>query len=102
MLARGASALRGVGEVRVSAELGMPEGEMETAVCRLPAVLGVEGVGAASQRLLTRPARVLFSPQVLHSQSRHGEVRMACIHYLRENRERFEEVIDDFNHVAVP
>lgn len=45
MLARGASALRGVGEVRVSAELEMPEGEMETAVCRLLAVLGVEGVG---------------------------------------------------------
>ncbi|KAB1282299.1 OTU domain-containing protein 4 [Camelus dromedarius] len=32
--------------------------------------------------------------QVLHSQSRHVEVRMACIHYLRENREKFEEFIE--------
>ncbi|VTJ80785.1 Hypothetical predicted protein, partial [Marmota monax] len=32
--------------------------------------------------------------QVLHSQSRHVEVRMACIHYLRENREKFEAFIE--------
>lgn len=32
--------------------------------------------------------------QVLHSQSRHVEVRMACIRYLRENREKFEEFIE--------
>jgi len=31
---------------------------------------------------------------VLHSQSRHVEVRMACIHYLRENREKFEAFIE--------
>uniref|UniRef100_A0A452UK57 ubiquitinyl hydrolase 1 n=1 Tax=Ursus maritimus TaxID=29073 RepID=A0A452UK57_URSMA len=39
---------------------------------------------------------VAFSFQVLHSQSRHVEVRMACIHYLRENREKFEAVIRNF------
>ncbi|XP_069903587.1 OTU domain-containing protein 4 isoform X2 [Oryctolagus cuniculus] len=32
--------------------------------------------------------------EVLHSQSRHVEVRMACIHYLRENREKFEAFIE--------
>lgn len=47
--------------------------------------------------------RLLLSPpQVLHSQSRHVEVRMACIHYLRENREKFEEVTDNFKRVTVP
>ena len=45
---------------------------------------------------------LLFLPQVLHSQSRHVEVRMACIHYLRENREKFEEVIYNFKRVMVP
>uniref|UniRef100_A0A452UK27 ubiquitinyl hydrolase 1 n=1 Tax=Ursus maritimus TaxID=29073 RepID=A0A452UK27_URSMA len=41
-------------------------------------------------------SHVAFSFQVLHSQSRHVEVRMACIHYLRENREKFEAVIRNF------
>lgn len=44
---------------------------------------------------------LLFPLQVLHSQSRHVEVRMACIHYLRENREKFEAVICNFKHVMV-
>ncbi|NWY37046.1 OTUD4 protein, partial [Sylvia atricapilla] len=30
--------------------------------------------------------------QVLHSQSRHIDVRMACVDYLRKNREKFEAV----------
>ncbi|XP_030902663.2 OTU domain-containing protein 4 isoform X4 [Melopsittacus undulatus] len=32
--------------------------------------------------------------QVLHSQSRHIEVRMACVDYLRKNREKFEAFIE--------
>ncbi|XP_006023795.1 OTU domain-containing protein 4 isoform X1 [Alligator sinensis] len=32
--------------------------------------------------------------QVLHSQSRHIDVRMACIDYLRKNREKFEAFIE--------
>ncbi|NWW69710.1 OTUD4 protein, partial [Climacteris rufus] len=32
--------------------------------------------------------------QVLHSQSRHIDVRMACVDYLRKNRERFEAFIE--------
>ncbi|NXM77734.1 OTUD4 protein, partial [Serilophus lunatus] len=32
--------------------------------------------------------------QVLHSQSRHIEVRMACVDYLRRNREKFEAFIE--------
>ena len=96
------SALRLVEEVRVNAELEMTEREMETDVLVVRLCWVWKVWAAPSQRLLTGLARVLLSPQVLHSQSRHGEVRMACIHYLRENRERFEEVIDDFNHVTVP
>ena len=30
--------------------------------------------------------------QVLHSQSRHIDVRMACVDYLRKHREKFEAV----------
>ncbi|CAN0151697.1 unnamed protein product [Bubo scandiacus] len=32
--------------------------------------------------------------QVLHSQSRHIDVRMACVDYLRKNREKFEAFIE--------
>ncbi|XP_064306323.1 OTU domain-containing protein 4 isoform X1 [Phalacrocorax carbo] len=32
--------------------------------------------------------------QVLHSQSRHMDVRMACVDYLRKNREKFEAFIE--------
>uniref|UniRef100_A0A8D2NHD1 OTU domain-containing protein 4 n=1 Tax=Zonotrichia albicollis TaxID=44394 RepID=A0A8D2NHD1_ZONAL len=32
--------------------------------------------------------------QVLHSQSRHIDVRMACVDYLRQNREKFEAFIE--------
>ncbi|XP_028932491.1 OTU domain-containing protein 4 [Ornithorhynchus anatinus] len=32
--------------------------------------------------------------QVLHSQSRHIEVRMACIDYLQKNREKFEAFVE--------
>ncbi|XP_074761100.1 OTU domain-containing protein 4 isoform X2 [Athene noctua] len=32
--------------------------------------------------------------QVLHSQSRHIDVRMACVEYLRKNREKFEAFIE--------
>lgn len=49
------------------------------------------------RKLVAKDGSCLFravAEQVLHSQSRHGEVRMACIHYLRENRERFEEFIE--------
>uniref|UniRef100_A0A8D0SZS2 ubiquitinyl hydrolase 1 n=1 Tax=Sus scrofa TaxID=9823 RepID=A0A8D0SZS2_PIG len=45
------------------------------------------------RKLVAKDGSCLFravAEQVLHSQSRHVEVRMACIHYLRENREKFE------------
>nr|XP_030127715.1 OTU domain-containing protein 4 isoform X2 [Taeniopygia guttata] len=32
--------------------------------------------------------------QVLHSQSRHIDVRMACVDYLRKNRDKFEAFIE--------
>ncbi|XP_066088732.1 OTU domain-containing protein 4 isoform X1 [Saccopteryx bilineata] len=49
------------------------------------------------RKLVAKDGSCLFravAEQVLHSQSRHVEVRMACIHYLRENREKFEEFIE--------
>ncbi|KAM4834433.1 OTU domain-containing protein 4 isoform 3-T3 [Thomomys bottae] len=48
------------------------------------------------RKLVAKDGSCLFravAEQVLHSQSRHVEVRMACIHYLRENREKFEAFI---------
>nr|XP_030733996.1 OTU domain-containing protein 4 isoform X3 [Globicephala melas] len=54
------------------------------------------------RKLVAKDGSCLFravAEQVLHSQSRHVEVRMACIHYLRENREKFEAVICNFKHV---
>uniref|UniRef100_A0A9L0SZZ0 ubiquitinyl hydrolase 1 n=1 Tax=Equus caballus TaxID=9796 RepID=A0A9L0SZZ0_HORSE len=48
------------------------------------------------RKLVAKDGSCLFravAEQVLHSQSRHVEVRMACIHYLRENREKFEAVL---------
>ncbi|ERE79300.1 OTU domain-containing protein 4 [Cricetulus griseus] len=49
------------------------------------------------RKLVAKDGSCLFravAEQVLHSQSRHVEVRMACIHYLRENREKFEAFIE--------
>ncbi|XP_021491307.1 OTU domain-containing protein 4 isoform X1 [Meriones unguiculatus] len=49
------------------------------------------------RKLVAKDGSCLFravAEQVLHSQSRHVEVRMACIRYLRENREKFEEFIE--------
>ncbi|XP_055000158.1 OTU domain-containing protein 4 isoform X2 [Sorex araneus] len=49
------------------------------------------------RKLVAKDGSCLFravAEQVLHSQSRHVEVRMACIHYLRENREMFEAFIE--------
>ncbi|XP_076996025.1 OTU domain-containing protein 4 isoform X1 [Tamandua tetradactyla] len=49
------------------------------------------------RKLIAKDGSCLFravAEQVLHSQSRHVEVRMACIHYLRENREKFEAFIE--------
>lgn len=48
------------------------------------------------RKLVAKDGSCLFravAEQVLHSQSRHVEVRMACIHYLRENRDKFEAFI---------
>ena len=49
------------------------------------------------RKLVAKDGSCLFravAEQVLHSQSRHVEVRMACIHCLRENREKFEAIIE--------
>ncbi|XP_031196284.1 OTU domain-containing protein 4 isoform X2 [Mastomys coucha] len=49
------------------------------------------------RKLVAKDGSCLFravAEQVLHSQSRHVEVRMACIRYLRENREKFEAFIE--------
>ncbi|XP_011357724.1 OTU domain-containing protein 4 [Pteropus vampyrus] len=49
------------------------------------------------RKLVAKDGSCLFravAEQVLHSQSRHVEVRMACIHYLRENREKFEAFVE--------
>ncbi|VTJ90943.1 Hypothetical predicted protein [Marmota monax] len=49
------------------------------------------------RKLVAKDGSCLFravAEQVLHSQSRHVEVRMACIHYLRENREKSEAFIE--------
>ncbi|XP_028377780.1 OTU domain-containing protein 4 isoform X1 [Phyllostomus discolor] len=49
------------------------------------------------RKLVAKDGSCLFravAEQVLHSQSRHVEVRKACIHYLRENREKFEAFIE--------
>ncbi|XP_054418768.1 OTU domain-containing protein 4 isoform X2 [Pteronotus mesoamericanus] len=49
------------------------------------------------RKLVAKDGSCLFravAEQVFHSQSRHVEVRMACIHYLRENREKFEAFIE--------
>nr|XP_036860699.1 OTU domain-containing protein 4-like [Manis javanica] len=45
-------------------------------------------------KMVSKDGSCLFlavAEQVLHSQSRHVNVRMTCIHYLQENREKFEE-----------
>ncbi|KAM6222005.1 OTU domain-containing protein 4 [Rhynchocyon petersi] len=49
------------------------------------------------RKLVAKDGSCLFravAEQVLHSQSRHVEVRMACIRYLRENRDKFEAFIE--------
>lgn len=49
------------------------------------------------RKLVAKDGSCLFravAEQVLHSQSRHVEVRMACIRYLRDNREKFEAFIE--------
>ncbi|XP_014805382.1 PREDICTED: OTU domain-containing protein 4 [Calidris pugnax] len=69
---------------------------------------GVEAPGDASmdcylrsqglyRKRVAKDGSCLFravAEQVLHSQSRHIDVRMACVDYLRKNREKFEAFIE--------
>ncbi|KAM6362439.1 OTU domain-containing protein 4 isoform 6-T6 [Alca torda] len=69
---------------------------------------GVEAPGEASmdcylrsqglyRKRVAKDGSCLFravAEQVLHSQSRHIDVRMACVDYLRKNREKFEAFIE--------
>ncbi|XP_066488744.1 OTU domain-containing protein 4 isoform X2 [Tiliqua scincoides] len=86
--------MEGGGEQQRQPPLSPGGGAKPPADCAMDSYLRSQGL---HRKRVAKDGSCLFravAEQVFHSQAQHIAIRMACINYLRKNREKFEEFIE--------